>query len=256
MCGSGPTNFNGQAPTVAARLPYPPFPTPHHTHPTSLHFDFYLDVIVQPFNRIFLSDGRNRSRGELDSLVPAPLSHIFTHLNPERLEEIFIGETAHESIQVPDASDPIESYVVDGSAVLALVPFSNLVNVFLQSGAGFAIEDNTLRQLLPAWPRLERLRLDSGSNMQVPPKTTLFALYALAKHCPALERSTQRTLTYYDSDFQEPPIEQPLEVAAFLSGVFPSLRQLVTRYTDEGYWYDDEESDGETMEVVSRMRRR
>ncbi|KAJ7466204.1 hypothetical protein B0H11DRAFT_59893 [Mycena galericulata] len=149
-----------------------------------------------------------------------------------------------------DAPDPSQMALdpVPGQKLLPLFVFSNLTHVNLSAPIGFHLDDTTAAEVASAWPRLISLTLAASASIHIPSRMTLRALLSFAKSCPSLfnlelqlhaavvpkweaqkpdeERPRQRSLRYLD--VMDSPVGPPLDVAAFLSSVFPRLRGLST----------------------------
>jgi hypothetical protein len=125
-----------------------------------------------------------------------------------------------------------------------LLPFFNLTCVEVTSAFGFDLDDSTVLEMARAWPRLEELTLlclEAPSNVG----PTLASLRSFAQYCPVLETlhtTVDGTVAPSDDElsthiFQEclsfldvanSRIDSPMDVAKFLSGVFPNLNNIIT----------------------------
>ncbi|KAF7355847.1 hypothetical protein MVEN_00913200 [Mycena venus] len=122
---------------------------------------------------------------------------------------------------------------------LHAVPGTHLFPTFLAHNAHV-----TAAEIARAWPRITSLDLAGSAFLHVPPRTTLRALLSFAQLCPHLwrlslpinahsvpkwrkaqtaaeARPTQRRLR--SLHVGESPVGTPLDVAAYLSSIFPRL---------------------------------
>ncbi|KAJ7045267.1 hypothetical protein C8F04DRAFT_1174231 [Mycena alexandri] len=141
-----------------------------------------------------------------------------------------------------------------------LFHFTNLTSVELRPPTGIDVADEDVLALAEAWPHLEHLFLRTRSAAH-PPRATLRSLLHLAEHCgklatlelivdastvPAIERSEHkaRILHYALRHWTVGApslISSPIQVARFLSGIFPAL-DSISVYSDN-YDEDDDGSD-------------
>ncbi|KAJ7020110.1 hypothetical protein C8F04DRAFT_1197069 [Mycena alexandri] len=139
-----------------------------------------------------------------------------------------------------------------------LFHFTNLTSVELRPPTGIDVTDEDVLAMAEAWPHLEDLLLRTRPTDH-PPRATLHSLLHLAKHCaklatlelivdastiPTIECNEDKTRllqsALLDWTVGHSLISSPIEVARFLSGIFPILN---------GTWssedYDDDGSDTE-----------
>ncbi|KAJ6587977.1 hypothetical protein B0H19DRAFT_1247699 [Mycena capillaripes] len=144
------------------------------------------------------------------------------------------------------AADPeqIALYGVPGTHLFPLFTLTALTSVTLAGPVGLDLDDPAAAEIARAWPRITSLDLAGSAFLHVPPRTTLRALLAFARLCPHLwrlslpinansvpqwrkpqtaaeARPTQRCLR--SLHVGESPVGTPLDVAAYLSGIFPRL---------------------------------
>ncbi|KAJ7232472.1 hypothetical protein B0H12DRAFT_1145144 [Mycena haematopus] len=132
------------------------------------------------------------------------------------------------------AADPeqIALYAVPGRHLLPLFTLTTLTWVTLAAPVGLDLDDTGAAEIARAWPRIIAF-------LHIAPRTTLRALLAFARLCPNLwrlslpinarstaaeARPTQRSLTFLNVG--ESPMDTPLEVAAYLSSIFPKLGRV------------------------------
>ncbi|KAJ7618468.1 hypothetical protein FB45DRAFT_1063130 [Roridomyces roridus] len=88
---------------------------------------------------------------------------------------------------IQDPAIPSLEFVINTRLLQILFCFCNLTSVSLTSPYTFDIDDFTLMDAARAWPRLERLELDTLSHHpRQRHKLTLQSLYAFALYCPRL----------------------------------------------------------------------
>ncbi|KAJ7123971.1 hypothetical protein C8R43DRAFT_1031472 [Mycena crocata] len=97
------------------------------------------------------------------------------------LEELQIHSWEVDEVDTPD----VENYLIPPRAVQLLFCFFNLTQVCIESGIGFALDDDTVGDMARAWPRLTLLELTAVAG-NVPPRVTLSGLRAFAQYCPHL----------------------------------------------------------------------
>ncbi|KAJ7218384.1 hypothetical protein GGX14DRAFT_436901 [Mycena pura] len=143
--------------------------------------------------------------------------------------------------------EQIALYAVPGTHLFPLFTLTTLTSVTLAGPVGLDLDDTVAAEIARAWPRIRSLRLDLAGSLyqRVPPRTTLRALLTFARLCPHLwrlslpinahsvpkwrkaqtaaeARPTQRCLrSLYVGDS---PVGTPLDVAAYLSSIFPKLQ--------------------------------
>ncbi|KAJ7134060.1 hypothetical protein C8R43DRAFT_639991 [Mycena crocata] len=146
--------------------------------------------------------------------------------------------------QLYERADAIDfhpaTYVVPSSSLLILRCFTNIVKLRLQPPAGFDLDDETVFSLARAWPSIRHLLLQTEVTDVAPhSRVSLGGLSAFARHCQELEilhitlnaisvprpppeaRPVHKKLWYLHVGLT--PIVQAGPVAAYLSGMFPSL---------------------------------
>jgi hypothetical protein len=144
------------------------------------------------------------------------------------------------------AADPeqIALYAVPGTHLFPLFTLTTLTSVTLAGPVGLDLDDAATTEIARAWPRITSLDLAGSAFLHIPPRTTLRALLAFARLCPHLwrlslpinarsvpkwrnaqtaaeARPTQRRLR--SLHVGESPVGTPLDVAAYLSSIFPRL---------------------------------
>ncbi|KAJ7218390.1 hypothetical protein GGX14DRAFT_695672 [Mycena pura] len=154
--------------------------------------------------------------------------------------------TAVPLVSTTDTAADLEQialYAVSGTHLFPLFTLTTLTSVTLAAPVGFDLDDAAAADIARAWPRIRSL--DLAGSLFVPPRTTLRALLTFARLCPHLRwlclpinahsvpkwrkaqtaaeaRPTQRCLrSLYVGDS---PVGTPLDVAAYLSSIFPKLK--------------------------------
>lgn len=144
-------------------------------------------------------------------------------------------------------------HTITPSVLRPLLSLSNLDEISISLECEFSLDDVLLRDMAVAWPKLKTFQLGSRTKqfMNHYLKTTLNGLVPFAFHCPLLESLSvavdarksspidltpqQHLLRHLDVGFS--PIHIPATVAAFLSGIFPSIVELKASGPDVHFWY-------------------
>ncbi|KAJ7644786.1 hypothetical protein FB45DRAFT_1053451, partial [Roridomyces roridus] len=141
-----------------------------------------------------------------------------------------------------------------GDIFRPLVCFVNLTMVYILADNGYNLDDALMTELARAWPHLETLNLETiWNDHRQAPLITLFSLRTLASHCPRLReleltfdansvpepRPNERQLQFElaSLDAAHSPISSAIDVARYLSAVFPNLTTVCSAYDE----YDMEE---------------
>jgi hypothetical protein len=159
------------------------------------------------------------------------------------------------TIDAPHSTAPARE-IVSSSTVRLLLCFGNLEIIQITSSVGFDLDDVTVHDMVGAWPRLQRLRLQSF-HRPLPSRVTLQCLRSFAQYCPSLNFldlafdasdvpaaqsqncTPHRGLNFLDASMC--PITAPLPVARFLSSLFPSLIGIGSQHTARAEDTDDDE---------------
>jgi hypothetical protein len=222
----------------------------------------------------------------IESTMNCPLERLDIELinNPspksavEQLYSALAARCSHITLQtlgIPagrwqnDADVSRSLFSITGDVLRHLFCFKNMVSVSLGQPFGFNLHDGDIFDLTSSWPRLEVLALKGN---RAPSRVTLRALYAFARHCPALSylgitldatvpaelesdgsegRTCQTSLTKVDFEYSSIASAPP--VAAFLSATFPNLTQLLFRYDQEAEPESEEAAYGDRWEEVERL---
>ncbi|KAJ7742329.1 hypothetical protein B0H16DRAFT_1890334 [Mycena metata] len=156
---------------------------------------------------------------------------------------------------LPTRAGHLEPPAITIKTLELLFDFTHLTSVELRPPTGIDVTDDDVLLLANAWPHLERLSFRARSRNQ-PPRATLTSLLYLAEHCPkllilemmvdastvpAIERSVHRARVLQDALVQwtigRSLIAAPLQVARFLSAIFPELDDI----NQEAEHSDDED---------------
>ncbi|KAJ7184631.1 hypothetical protein C8R46DRAFT_983752 [Mycena filopes] len=178
-----------------------------------------------------------------------------------RLYSTIAAHCAHSSLELLHVQDewtrkhsdipPDEEYanfVVNSTTLRILFPFARLTNVILQTHHGFDLDDDVVSELARSWPRIEELKVSSEADRHILgtlPCVTLLGVLALGRHCPNLHKLellfNASVVPPLAASEPEPavqqtslknlhvlcsPISAPAAVSAFLSDVFPNLRDI------------------------------
>jgi hypothetical protein len=155
----------------------------------------------------------------------------------------------------------------------ALAVFSDLQNVNVQPSLGIMLTSDTANRLAAAWPHIERLELGNLCSSFKPLSLIIEDLVPFAKYCPKLwflgivfdARDIQLTSprpsrslfsnTLTSLSVGDSPIESPALVAAFLSGLFPSIDSITfdCDWRDPGGDPEEATDDGKMWDEVERL---
>ncbi|KAJ7189172.1 hypothetical protein C8R46DRAFT_1056738 [Mycena filopes] len=157
-------------------------------------------------------------------------------------------------------------------ALRLLFHFKNLTHVELRPPTGIDISDDDVLSLAQAWPRLGRLTLRQQLSKAPPPTATLRSLLHLAEQCsnlaqlelsldasavPPIARSTHGARLYHHALTSwivgPSSISAPLQVARFLSAIFPALTSISVDSEDYGDDGDDDEDAQMWYEVQAAL---
>ncbi|KAF7328124.1 hypothetical protein MVEN_02569400 [Mycena venus] len=150
--------------------------------------------------------------------------------------------------------------IIRDEMIRPLLSLAALTSLCLYSRDGFNLDDATLSDMAASWPNMEDLDLRVLSDYDgFTPRATLYSLYAFARHCPRLTTLTivfDATVVPSTNDAEivqgaltclslgrSPISATAADVAAFLCGLFPALRELHTGYWDPGPGGDSDEDD-------------
>ncbi|KAJ6583415.1 hypothetical protein DFH09DRAFT_1308930 [Mycena vulgaris] len=139
-------------------------------------------------------------------------------------------------------------YAMSSSVIEPLLGFPNLRHVELSSPVGFILDNEFVDAMARAWSRLESLSIEGQDAIifRSALNPTIMALHSFSRHCPHLHhlsllvdatniqmdhpsrtpRTIHTTLRSWNSLYS--PIDSPVEVADFLSSLFPSLSAIST----------------------------
>ncbi|KAF8209650.1 hypothetical protein K438DRAFT_2012326 [Mycena galopus ATCC 62051] len=132
--------------------------------------------------------------------------------------------------------------------------FVNITSIYITSYVGFNIDNDGMKELALAWPRLEVLRFELGADNDTHPhpRLSLLSLRTFAEHCQTLteleltidatfipnldpnpsgrtRRVSQSTLCKLNVG--KSLISESLSVARFISAIFPCVSELETDRT-------------------------
>ncbi|KAJ7062594.1 hypothetical protein C8F01DRAFT_1368361 [Mycena amicta] len=235
----------------------------HHTEPTFLTLkEFSISEAHLPSVIRFLPLLANSPLQEL-TLTPtgdattAQITQLYAAVATT------ISASSLGSICLDPSEDGDSTWEVSRDVFSCLLSFPALTCISLRSPGGLDIDDSTVVMLVRACPLLERLYLEQPNSTTL---LTLAVLIPIARHCSALrnleltldtsaipsshppspteERVVQDRLIQLDIGYSHLVKEFP--VARFISGLFPSLRQVCTSWAS----YDTAES----TEMVSRWK--
>ncbi|KAJ7153352.1 hypothetical protein C8R46DRAFT_1357223 [Mycena filopes] len=152
----------------------------------------------------------------------------------------------------------VATHVVRGPDLLPLLAFRNLTQIDIATPVGFALDDALAADMAQAWPAATDIYLSASGFAHIASEVTLAGLLPFAAHCPVLvslylpldasvvpkypppegmQRCLQRRLTTLG--VAGAPISRQLDVAGFLSSVFPKLVSINTNAEDATLAADD-----------------
>ncbi|KAJ7358507.1 hypothetical protein DFH08DRAFT_735176, partial [Mycena albidolilacea] len=190
---------------------------------------------ASPIRSLTIQFPKNTSTTALRRIATTRLSTLSIALLPRD-----ITDTAADLEQ-------IALYAVSGTHLFPLFTLTTLTSVTLAGPVGLDLDDATAAEIARAWPQIMSLDLAGSAFPHVPPRTTLCALLAFARLCPHLwrlslpinarsvpkwqkaqtaaeARPTQRRLR--SLHVGESPVDTSLDVAAYLSSIFPRLERV------------------------------
>ncbi|KAJ7208933.1 hypothetical protein GGX14DRAFT_697938 [Mycena pura] len=137
-------------------------------------------------------------------------------------------------------------YTMPSRVIRPLLGFPNLRHVNLSSPVGFILDNEFVDDMARAWPCLDRLSIKGQHTRRFPSTSnpTIMALQSFSRHCPHLRhlsllvdatniqmdhssrtpRTIHTTLESWNPLYSS--IDSPVEVAIFLSSLFPSLSKI------------------------------
>jgi hypothetical protein len=253
---------------------------PQHTIcPASLKGGYpslsYITAIATPlcFCTLFLE--LIPSRSEVVALrvtntfgLPSTRPHeveSFLDVLMDRVSQDSLDELSLHLLSESGPSDD-DKYPLRSAAVTRLVHFKNLTNLTLDIDCGTALDDDGLRALAIGLTRLVSLSLKKSpytvQRHPPRPRATIVALSSFAENCSdlrflTLEFDASIVIPYFNPRQRETsskmevllithsPIEDPLGVATFLSGMFPKLANIVCdskRSSENAMWVKVQEN--------------
>ncbi|KAJ7142951.1 hypothetical protein C8R44DRAFT_974415 [Mycena epipterygia] len=139
------------------------------------------------------------------------------------------------------------NHVIQSQSIRVLFGFVNLTSISLISPIGIDLDNTTVSELARAWPRVETLDLSAWYCASPRPRVTLECLHSFARHCPNLTElamtfdgtevptsdigSTNRVFQdrLHSLNVDHSAISMAIDVARFLSAIFPRLMDIMTR---------------------------
>ncbi|KAJ7882022.1 hypothetical protein B0H14DRAFT_2565547 [Mycena olivaceomarginata] len=178
---------------------------------------------------------------------------VAANCNHVSLDSLSIALLPRDTTDTAADPEQIALYAVPGTHLFPLFMLTTLTSVTLAGPVGLDLDDAAAAEIARAWPRIMSLDLAGSAFLHVPPRTTLCALLAFARLCPHLwrlslpinarsvpkwrkaqtaaeARPTQRRLR--SLHVGESPVGTPLDVAAYLSSIFPRLEWVLAGKED------------------------
>ncbi|KAJ7910793.1 hypothetical protein B0H13DRAFT_596220 [Mycena leptocephala] len=156
-----------------------------------------------------------------------------------------------------------DTIIFSNDSIRAFLCFGNLTFISIKGNTGFDFDDAIIANLARSWPCAQTLVLRSCEQRR--PSNTLQCLYAIARHCPHLERldlafdatvhptgvphASQRRLQSFNVG-KSPVDPQTLEVARIISAIFPGLGRSGAGVGD-GLRFDGDLDEDEEEEQIS-----
>jgi hypothetical protein len=148
-----------------------------------------------------------------------------------------------QQLVIDDTSDM--RHIFDIHAISPLFCFGRIQTLNLEAPGGFKLDDAAVWDIARAFPALQLLSLTSSTEIFCVPGVTLGGLRAFATHCPHLgsmriafnatvipPASTAPDIFQTALSFLEvlnsPISPEPAHAARFLSGMFPSLVNVIS----------------------------
>lgn len=164
------------------------------------------------------------------------------------LLELLPSQLSHESLKCISlhtaAPHQDDDPITNPFSLKPLFSFKNLLMLELCVTVLPGLDNDELRKLAVAWPRLRVLILHQKAGLYRPPQVDLTGLVLLLEHCPELHQLTLSVNAIFDTkappvppissisnklitsiNFSNSPITKTAEVAAFLSAIVPNLRE-------------------------------
>ncbi|KAJ7847738.1 hypothetical protein B0H14DRAFT_3867403 [Mycena olivaceomarginata] len=243
-------------------------------------YDTTIEFVIEFLDQLFscglvnLHIGTGAAALATKSVTRQLYTALAAHLSHSALRTLEVELPENVEMQMPTPTgDGLANYVIDGSIFGALFCFANLTKITLAPPAGFNLDDATAWDMARAWPKLESLRLTTGTDRPHPSSMTLLGLRAFAKHCheltsltitfdattvPPLDDSPEATVSQSrlsSLDVGTSPISDPFTVAQFMSGLFLNMENIAT--FNEWIWEDveDVDADGDTAAAYDQFSR-
>ena len=168
---------------------------------------------------------------ELFSILPNGISH-------DTLAIVSI-----QGLVQDDSEHPVPTRFQIMSPLLQFRRISHLVYGGLAGGSALGLDDNDVACIAQAWPCLTAFSIRPTISI-VPSRLTLRALIPFVKYCPKLETLSMKINATIIDDYEEKPgkdlyggrfekfflsdspIDDLARVAAFLSDIFPNVREI------------------------------
>ncbi|KAJ7142952.1 hypothetical protein C8R44DRAFT_974416 [Mycena epipterygia] len=181
----------------------------------------------------------------LDQLsTTAQMHNLYTAvaaaISPKSLTSLILNDRYGDDALAAD-------HAIQSQSIRALFGFVNLTSISLVSPIGIDLDNTAVSELARAWPRVETLDLSARHCASPRPRVTLECLHSFARHCPNL---AELTMTFDGTEvptsdigstnrvFQDrlrtlnvdhSAISTAIDVARFLSAIFPRLMYIMTR---------------------------
>lgn len=170
-----------------------------------------------------------------------------------------------QSIRIDEDENYQLDHAVGYIGLSPLKPFTHLTTVHIGVCLNFNLSDDEFQSVIASWPLLQSLHL--GSHYNQPPTMTIWSLRHLVCHCrhlTAVELTVDATTPielpssslYANTvitmlDLMHSPITDHLPVAAFLSDIFPNVKQIIVRGNSQECWNQV----GPAISVFSEVRK-
>ncbi|KDQ62088.1 hypothetical protein JAAARDRAFT_76104 [Jaapia argillacea MUCL 33604] len=204
---------------------------------------------------------RRLEANPLKAQTGSELYHYFQAISDgcshSTLKEIIVFRASFSA-----ASLPAVSHITPSDILEPLLPFNNLERLEIDITMSLAIDDGTVQKAAMAWPNLRELELSPSHGSPDVSKVTLKGLIPLAKHCPNLKTlGIIIDATTHEVMEQRPgrgvvndrvrllsvgnsKIGEPAKVAAFLSDIFPDIKEILAWE----FGADDDDDEGDLLQ--------
>ncbi|KAJ6526001.1 hypothetical protein B0H19DRAFT_1197640 [Mycena capillaripes] len=250
---------------LATEVPHGAFPSLQHFSMVVLNLDDFIRRLASVTSTQLSSiTARVQVKSTTASQVQQVLAEIRDRLAGALTAEVELGNVA-------DAFENPENIPLPAETIHPLLGLPNLTRLKLSLHRYIGVDNVLLKTIVTSLPRLQTLELVHTPNTSIsyPIRLTLGGLIPLATHCRELVTCAllvnattvpvdflKRPAGRYTSrvqrfNFAGSPIAQRYKVAAFLSDLFPELRDI-SSYDDD---YDGWAEVSDSLKVFREVRK-